>query len=230
MNEDNLSKKLEELKAEIKKNIPEFNLYIKERSKLMRFIGKILFFNKSFMTRFTTTLYPNVYMPREDWENPWSCLPLLSHEYCHLISAKKKGSFLFSFLYGAPQILAPLALLSLLAIPFSNWWLLNLSWLVLAGPLPAYFRMKEELEAYTMTLMVDMILFINHEPSKEVLTKIEEDDIVFIASNFYTGAYYFMWPFKKNIINKVKKQRIKILSGEYDNVYPYSFVKQLLKK
>lgn len=207
---------LQKLEQEIKKQIPGYHLYIKERSGLMKFLGSLLFFNKRFMTDFTTTVYPNVYMPRSQWENARVKFEILTHEFVHLLNAKKKGVFLWGFAYLLPQILAPLALLSLLAIPFSNWWLLNLSWLVLAGPLPAYFRMKEELEGYTMSMLVTMHLY-------------DQDGIDFIGPQFYASGYYFMWPFKKSIIKRLKNERNDLMIGKYDDVYPYSFVKQLIK-
>ncbi len=230
MNNKQLKNAREQLEKEIKRVIPKYELLIKENSKLMKFIGSIIFFNKEFMTRYTTTVYPKVYVTKQAFDNTWSCFATLTHEFVHLLHTKKKGTLWFSFLYSFPQILAPLALTSLLAIWFSNWWLLNLLWLVCAAPLPAYFRMKEELEAYTMTLLVSIEEYKDSFASEEALTKYQEEDILRIAENFYGPNYYYMWPFKKDITRRLKKQRARILNGYYDHQYPYKFVKDLFKK
>lgn len=215
------------LKKEISKEIPNFNVFIKERSSLMRFFGKIMFFNKFFMTRYITTFYPNIYFPRETLKDAQITFSVLAHEFVHLLSAKRKSPIFHGFLYGLPQILATLSLLSILAIWFSNMWLLNLLWLLLLAPIPAYFRTEEELDAYTMSLYV-AALQKNSFPN--VTRKQLKSHVDYISENFYGSNYYFMWPFKKNITEKLNQRIDKIAKGDYDNVYPYNFVKKLFNK
>ena len=86
----------------------------------MKILGTILFFNKTFMTGFITTVGYTVYWPsREKLESSGlGALSTLAHEYRHAQDAKKITRVLFGFLYLLPQILAlPGLLFTLILIP-----------------------------------------------------------------------------------------------------------------
>ena len=92
------------LEQHIKSQIPKFELKDKKESRLMNFFSKILFFNKDFMTKYVTTIYPKVYVPELPWKlSNWnegssiSAMATLAHEYVHLKDRKRMG-LLFNFL------------------------------------------------------------------------------------------------------------------------------------
>lgn len=209
----------EKIKIWIKYRIDDnFKVKVKDNSFFMRMLGTLLFFNKSFKT-YTTTIGSTVYFPADKF-NSGLMWPTLAHEAIHIMSAKKYTKPLYFFLYLFPQSLAPFAFLALLAIWFSNWWLLCLLFLLCLAPLPAYFRYRDELKAYIMSLFV-----VWHRYN---LKEISDRNIEHVAQKFYTSHYYWMWPFKK----KVKEQIIlavgQIMYGELDDVYPYSKVKEII--
>lgn len=212
----NDEKILHELIIAIKDDIHKFESRPKKTSKLMKFLNFFIqIFNKDFMEKYSTTVYPNVYFPDNFSTNMrWE---ILAHEWVHLRGGKK-SQFLFSIKYLFPQWLVVLSFLSLLAIPFSNFWLLNLLWLVLVAPLPAYWRMKEELDGYTMNLVID-------KTTRGVISPFYID---FLELQFTGPGYYFMWPFKKNITNRLSTRVGQVLTGQYDKIYPYSKVREII--
>lgn len=214
-NQINFQKLLKEINKEIKKDIPNFNLFIKERSKFMNFLGNIMFFNKTFMKNYTTTLYPDVYMPKATLDNHKEAIQVICHEWIHLRSFKSKTPVLAGFLYSLPQCLSVLSILSILQIWFNGPWILNLLWLLLLLPLPSYTRYKEEFNAYTMSMFVNKCIY----------NKVSKKTIDDIALNFYGPNYYWMWPMKESIIKKLNAEARQIELGVYDDVYPFSFVK-----
>jgi len=163
----------------------DLKISFKDESRLMRVLGKLLFFNSSFMTTYSTTIGKTVYFPSKKWlsEDPDRAARVLAHEIVHLADAKRFGfgGFLFSALYLAPQIFALLALLS---IWFSGWWLLSLLFLL---PWPAYYRMFFEMRGYAMS---DAVAYKRYG---DVLSN------DFLSKQFMTSSYYFMWPFRKSI-------------------------------
>ena len=55
--------KLANIMSAIEYEFPDFKIVSKQDSKLMRILGKILFFNKDFMTRYITVIGNTVYVP-----------------------------------------------------------------------------------------------------------------------------------------------------------------------
>ncbi len=100
----------EKLVKFIKSEIPSFEIKSKKESRLMRLLSVVLFFNKSFLEKYVTTIYPRVYVPTEPWNQhkPVSRIATLAHEYVHLYDRKRLG-WLFNVLYLSPQIFALLA-------------------------------------------------------------------------------------------------------------------------
>ena len=212
---------LDQIEAWLRADVNEdLKLRVKEESKFMKFLNFFVqIFNKRFMTGYITTLGSSVYFPGDRFLYARGVWKVLTHEGYHLWSAKKKTMIGHGLLYALPQWLALLTLLSLLAIPFSGWWLLNLLWLLCLAPLPAYFRMREEMEAYVMSMCNNWWLH----------GSIRDDQVDHIAGKFLKGDYYWMWPFKKAIYKRLKKERLAIINGEYDNVYPYSRVREIIQ-
>lgn len=194
--------------SNLQKYNPQFNIKYKKESILMKIIGFVLFFNKTFISNFATTINQTVYLPNNDFlsTKQLEMIVLLAHEYVHTKDAKKFGTFFYTLIY-----LFPLWL-SLLAVPFYfiiGWW--SLLFLLFLSPLPAPGRAFIEFRGYTMSLfMIDVILKeknnvdINYMLSNEA-NKIESD-------YFHSAAYYFMWIF--GMRNKFDDVLKKIKSGD----------------
>jgi len=191
-----LSKIRENVENFIKKDISGFEVRSKEDSWMMKIAGKLMFFNKSFMTHYITTSYPYIYVPKLPWkkEGHLSAVTVLAHEWVHLHDRKRMG-LLFNFLYAAPQILAPFALFAFV----NPWFLLFLLFFL---PIPSPGRAWAEFRGYRMTIAAYYWLSG---------TKI---NIKWVVDQFTTSNYYFMWPFQGWLIKKFNKEFEKIEKGE----------------
>lgn len=142
---------------------------------------------------YITVLFDECWVPSNFFLSPTvEILMTLAHETVHEHDRKKYGNVAFSLMYLFPQVLALGAFLSLLAIWFGPWWLLALGFLLFLLPLPSPTRTKLEVRGYQVTMM---ILEKAYGYSREKLAGEAER----ISREFTGPAYYFMWPFKKNI-------------------------------
>jgi hypothetical protein len=88
---DRLNRLLEELHLEF----PRFKIVPKYSSWIMRLLGKILFFNRAFMTEYMTTFgTPTLYVPGKDvslWllSDPTSLYVTLRHERVHMRDGRR---------------------------------------------------------------------------------------------------------------------------------------------
>lgn len=161
----------------------------------MRLLGKLLFFNKQFMTNYVTTIGNTIYFPEADhFKNPNIVSLITAHELVHVEQGSKLTLPLFWFLYLFPQCLA---LLALLAIPlfFINftYGIIALCMLLFLAPIPAYWRAKFELEGYTMSLVARALQMNERQLGLDVDELVV--DIEFYDKQFVGAGYYFMWPF-----------------------------------
>lgn len=221
-----MAERFDQIVKLMQKDIPGINIYYKTDSLLMKVISKILFFNKTFMTDYVTTIGKNIYFTnRENIEiHEIDSIITLAHEYRHIKDYQDMGNIKYSILYLFPQIL------SLLFIPFyfiiGTWSLLFLLFLF---PFPSYFRKEIELNGYKMTLFAAFILLKqlkrNDEHIKEILNNLSS---TIDEKYFKSSAYYYMWPFgvKKELEFTVEK----IISGKIKNDNDiYSVVEGYLK-
>jgi hypothetical protein len=192
---------MDRLSSYIAKQIPGFEIRTKEGSFLMRLLSFILFFNKFFMTRFVTTIYPIVYFPKEEKgiDDRAGNIIVLCHEYVHLRDRKKLG-WLFNVLYLSPQIFA---LLALLAIPFAWQWVFCLLFLL---PIPSPFRAYFEYRAYKISIAISYLLFDRVPP------------IEYYVMQFTTSNYYWMFPFEKFLTKKFNEHAKKLRKKEFDEL------------
>ena len=150
-------------------------------------IDKILFF-MPFM-KFWSALYPKVWKPADRAED----YTVLQHEAVHLIDAqtfygllpawpilKWFNVLLFAICYGAPQLLA---LLALHVFVSSSWWLLCLLFLL---PIPSPGRMLAEMRAYRR--------------SRELGRSVDS-----MVDAFVSSSYYYMWPFEEHVRKMLMK-------------------------
>jgi hypothetical protein len=91
-----------------------------------------------------------------------------------------------------PQILATLALLSLLAF-YDPFLLLFLPALLFTAPLPAPFRTGSEIRGYGMNLRV--AVWQDRQVTAELLER--------YADAFTTSAYYYMCPSRKLVLERL---------------------------
>lgn len=181
---------------------PNLQIKYKNESRFMKFVGMLLFFNKTFMTNYTTTIGSTIYFPDSKYleSNPVSGAVTLLHELVHVYDSMKYTRFLFSILYLSPQIL----FLFTLPLMIISWKLIFVSLLFLL-PLPSFFRMHFEKRAYLVSLYVLNYLIIN----KMIHADLDANKEYYLTQ-FKSGGYYFMWPFKnlnlefENGVRKIK--------------------------
>lgn len=199
----------------IQKYLPKFKLAFKDQSKFMKFLGKIMFFNKDFMTRYTTTIGYTVYVPsKEKYDaDPDAYLDIITHEFVHMMDFKK-WNILFTLSYLLPQLLSILAVLAFVAINHSHLWLISLAALIFAAPLPAFFRSHWELRGYIMNAAFQYweTGYDHVQPPEMYLDR------------FLGSGYYFMWPFKKNMTKRFQNMLNKIMDNSILQDKPYRIV------
>lgn len=170
------------------KYFPDLVIKYKDQSGFMKFLGTLLFFNKSFMTDYTTTIGSTVYLPTESYTTvkPVSAAAVLLHELVHIKDAHKISKPLFMLLYLSPQIMAPLCLLLLLL----SWKIALPVFILFASPIPSYFRMYFERRAYFASLYSIFALSKIKNFSSDLSTEKAS-----YLKHFKDSSYYFMWPF-----------------------------------
>tara|TARA_R100001594_G_scaffold116862_1_gene151966 strand:- start:765 stop:1421 length:657 start_codon:yes stop_codon:yes gene_type:complete len=181
----------------ISEEIPGFKIRPKKDSPLMRVLSSLLFFNKGFMNRYITTIYPVIYVP--DWwgkhkNMSFSELGIIAHEYVHLRDRKKLG-WIFNLLYLSPQIFS----LLFFAAFWNLWFLLALLFLL---PWPSPGRAWLEYRGYRMSMAFYYWM------------KKEKCNIEMLVDEFTGSNYYYMLPFRKFLIKKFNKDYDKIVAGD----------------
>lgn len=194
------------LVAAAQKYFPSLQIKYKNTSLLMRILGTIFFFNKDFINNYTTTLGSTVYFANESYTRlrPISAAVVLLHELVHIEDAKKITPFFFITLYLMPQLLAVFCLPLFFIL---SWKLILPIFLLLAAPLPAYFRMVFEKRAYLSSLYV-----LNVMGKKFHFEPHLKDQSVYFNDQFKNSFYYFMWP--SGIKKDLDKALIKIAAGK----------------
>jgi hypothetical protein len=166
---------------------PNVQIKYKNESVLMKTLGVILFFNPQFMD-YITTIGTTIYYPTREFvrDAPISSTIDLLHELVHVRDAQNENKILFGLLYLLPQLLVLLGL----PLLFIFGWKIALFSLIFLAPLPAYFRMKDEKKAYTISMYVVNKL---NQHGYSINLDVQKQ---FFVSQFKGSSYYFMWPFK----------------------------------
>ena len=212
---------ISELEARIKDQISGYESIPKSQSKLQILISKVLFFNKEYQTRFTTTLYPKVYLADEiSGRTDFGVFRILSHEYVHLNDAHRNLAW-FSASYLFPQLLALISILSLLFFVDLKF-LYFLFALFFAAPWPAYFRRKIEMRGYSMNMAIEYWTkgYISIETKK------------WIEEQFTGWNYYKMWTSSEDVIRDIKQAEMLIRTNAIikgPEGVPFETVKSILK-
>lgn len=170
------------------KYYPELQVKFKDESTFMKILGTLLFFNKDFMTNYSTTIGNTIYFPSKSYLTSRNFVNTVTflHELVHIEDSKRIGKVLFALLYLFPQILI------FLTIPlfFFNWWVALILAVIVLAPLPAYFRMKFEKRAYFTSLYVANKLSVKYKFNP----LLDENKDMFLQQ-FKNSSYYFMWIF-----------------------------------
>lgn len=177
----------------------------KNESMFMKILGYILFFNKTFMTSYVTTIGNIIYFPSKEIieKTPDNAINTLAHEYVHIKQSKNYTSILFSLLY-----LFPLSLI-LIFIPlgFIFHWVFFILSLLCITPLPACWRTKFEVEGYSMTLFMRNQRLIEQGLSEDQRWLLLNELADKIDKKYFRGpTYWYMWPFgvKAKLTNYLK--------------------------
>lgn len=190
-----------------------FEIKCKDDSWLMWFMGLFVKIFNPKWEEYATTFMNTIYLPRLLYDNPHEYqIPLIAHEGVHLRDRKRLTPPFYTFLYLFPQILAPLCLLSLLAIWSSNWWLLCLLFMGLLSPIPAPGRVYLEKRAYLMSLAAVYWMYNDW--------KFVESLIPRCVKQFTGRAYYFMGAGSKIALTDWFLSEIDIIRSK---IYPDNF-------
>jgi uncharacterized membrane protein YphA (DoxX/SURF4 family) len=185
-----------------------FNIKIKYKNEslLMKIIGFLMFFNKDFMTKYITTIGGTIYIPKNITTFEDKLLPVLSHEYVHIIDSIDDKLYNIKYLF--PQILAPL----MLFFGFLNWWLAASLFIIMLAPLPSIWRKRYELRGYQMSIFaLDCIykeMGMPEAARKQYLKLMAE----YYNKQFTGAGYYFMWAF--GVEKELDETVDKVISGD----------------
>lgn len=190
------------------KYFPSLQVKYKNQSTFMKVLGTILFFNKSFMTDYVTTIGSIIYIPDQNYMklHPVSGSVTFLHELVHIYDSGKISRPLFTFLYLLPQIMA---LLLLPLFFFLKWWIVLPLVLLCLAPIPAYFRMVFEKRAY-----ISSIYTLNALGKRLNFNPHLANQVSFFVEQFCNSYYYFMYPFKKELNKQFNEAMQKVLSGQ----------------
>jgi hypothetical protein len=170
------------------KKFPTARINYKNESVFMKILGLILFFNKEFMTGYTTVIGKTIYFPSRDWLERSYCRAgkIAAHEFVHMHEVN-------SFLYLFPQILALFSVFSLFSV-VSSWFLFSLLFLVFLIPWPAYWRTRYELNGYAMNLFLLGLHIPEYDYKKDASS---------MSDQFVSSSYYYMSWNKNYIIRRL---------------------------
>lgn len=211
----------------IRRRIPGFKIKYKNESIWQKILGFFLFFNKEYMTKYTTTFYPVVWFPSREFveKKPWQAFKILAHEYIHLLDTQKRP-FLFRFFYVSPQCFALLSVIAVAAIWFSNWWLMGLLPLICLAPWPSTGRAALEMRGYSMNITINMWRYGG----------LSEETRNWIVEKFAGWEYYKMMPNEKFIRKWIGKTEqlvrnidaVKVSRMIFDESEAYSEIYEML--
>jgi hypothetical protein len=194
---------LSRIQTIILKFVPQWTMMEKADSTLMKVIGFILGLvgNTDFMTQFWTTVGYTTYRPVIKPDTEWITI---AHEGKHAIQASSLTRVFMSLLYLLPiPLLIPL-IVSCFFLPKVLAIIAAFVALACLAPIPAFFRMFFEFEAYEVTLAC------SYWRSGMGYAQLQ---LAYILTNFTGPAYYFMWPFQGYLQTRFNTWMQKVVSG-----------------
>ena len=167
-------------------------LLLKTEARFMKFIGRVMFFNKDFMDSYITTMFGNIYFP-DAWEEiidivnsdpdellnrpdlemlQKGLLSILFHEYVHLKDDKASFLRLFSIQYLTPQIYSLLGVASIIAGAVGLGYTL---------PHGSFYRCYYEARGYATNVVCLRLVY-----------GVSSINTLAFEKYFTSGAYYWM--------------------------------------
>jgi len=215
---------LDTLEAKVAEEIPGYESRYKEESFFQKLIGVLAWpFNRHYMDRYTTTMYPRVYFPERSWRTDHTrrVWKILTHEYVHLWD-QKQHRVLYPVGYALPQVLALMSLGAIGAFWGGLGFLWFLAFLVFALPWPAKWRTAAEMRGYAMSMAVNYWRY-------GTVTESQKEHVV---ARFVGWDYYRMSASKKKTRARVEAyvkalEDDSILFGK--KAEPYRVMYNLLK-
>jgi hypothetical protein len=209
------------LEVAIRSRIPGFTVGYKNESFISKLIAALVWiFNQKYMSGYTTTRYPSVFFPNrnfveKDWKRAWK---ILAHEYVHLSDRLTQGLW-FNVRYLSPQILAVFAVVAVATTWLGPFGLLGLTPLLAALPWPSPGRKNIELRGYMMTMAINYWRY----------GSVKGSTVEWIAQQFTSSGYYYMWPFKQSILDSLWQAVDDIESGKVLNDPVFAEVHAIIK-
>jgi hypothetical protein len=162
----------------------------KTTSRFMRTLGRLMFFNKTFLTGYITTIGATIYWPNLEqvFMHPDQAFDTLFHEVQHAADYRW-CPFVFVTTYLAPQIFFALAIFAVLATVLGNWWLLWLAALLFFLPLPSVGRAVWEMRASSTSMALNL-----WKHGEQTISEKQMDRLV---ERFSGPDYYYMLPSRK---------------------------------
>jgi len=176
---------------------PDIQIKYKDQSILMQILGKLMFFNPDFMSKYITTLGHTVYLPNQQYaiNSPNGFYETFIHETVHMYDQKRFG-LLYQLAYIFPQLLSVLAFLLSFLI---TWKIMVPIGLMFLAPWPAPWRTYFEKRAY----------FVQMYASNQIFNSDPYTTGVQYANWFRNGDYYWMWVLEKDADFTVEANNIK---------------------
>jgi len=165
---------------------PTLQVKYKDQDPLMQFLGKVMFFDPTFMTNYLTTIGNTVYIPSQQYvaDNPQATCDVFIHECTHMYDEKRLGKIPYALAYLFPLVLAAPVWFLLFVL---NWKIVLLISLLFLAPLPAPWRAAFEKKAYFVQMYAAYKLW-GYDPNESVAST---------TADFTSSSYYFMWPFEQ---------------------------------
>jgi len=186
----------------------------KTASKFMRLLATLMFFNKTFLNGYITTIGTTIYWPNLEqmYMHPDAAFGTLFHEVQHAVDYRRASVF-FVGTYLGPQILFLLALLSLLALAFGNLWLLWLLAILFLLPLPSIGRAVWEMRGTSCGLAMRVW-------GNSGFSEAHTDAVV---ARFTGPDYYYMLPSKRLVVWLLDRYKKKVLSGNLTDAQKFTY-------
>lgn len=210
----NLSNFIDKLNERIK-----FQVVVKEKSLLMKVISYLMFFNKTFLTDFITTIDDKIYIPQKvlDKFSDEKIAAIICHEVIHIDDSNKMGP-LFKLSYTFPQNLIILSLLGFLGF-LNSWMFFFFLFLIFSLPIPSPGRKSLELRAYKVSLLLNELMFKKYYDESQVLKLVNKSK--YMMNEYFVGPYYYYMS-RSSIINDLdsykemeKEELVLFLKNKY---------------
>jgi hypothetical protein len=191
----------------------------KTSSKFMRMLATLMFFNKTFLNGYITTIGTRIYWPNVEqmYMHPDTAFGVLFHEIQHAADFKNSPAF-FVTTYLAPQIFFLITIVAILAAFFGNVWLLWLLAILFLLPMPAIGRAIWEMRGTSCGMAL------------RAWDNIEISDVYVkaVVGRFTGPDYYFMLPSKKLVVWLLNRYKKRISEGGLTEVQKntYAFLQQ----